>query len=241
VTLTVEVVTSTKMASTPFDFNLFSQSELQNAANGLTKSENGLNKDQTIVALLAVNEHLGLPDIVVNGLESAPARKILKRLLDKLPCDIDGVMPIAGVLPDDGKESFVMFGVRDLTTDDQIWVANEAPHTMVFHNSFLNPLDVSAVSLEEIEQTLEPLEYWVAGPSPLAANIGVTEKESERFFHGGKVNVNNFSRFYVSYAPTGRATCYITDALIPWGRSGLVSASSRTTTVIREAHSFVPW
>ena len=50
------------------------------------------------------------------------------------------------------------------------------------------------------------------------ANIGVTEEESEKLRCSvDKPNVKSFSCFYISYAPTGRAKCYITGALIPQG------------------------
>ena len=88
------------MVGTQFDFDLFSQIVLQNAANGLTLSESGLNKDQLIVALLAVGQHLRQPEIVVTGLNSNQLRARLKTLLDKLPCDPEGPHPIASQLPD---------------------------------------------------------------------------------------------------------------------------------------------
>ena len=88
------------MADTQFDFGLFSQIVLQNAAKGHTLSESGLNKDQLIVALLVVNQHLGQPEIVVIGSNSSQLRARLKTLLDKLPCDPEGPHPIASQLPD---------------------------------------------------------------------------------------------------------------------------------------------
>ena len=195
------------MPSTPFEFNPFSQIELQDAANGLTHSQNGLNKNQMTAALLAINESLGLPDIsdTMKSLDNAQLRKILKKQLDKLPCDSNGLMPIAGAVRDDRFLKFVMFGMGNLYLDDHVWVANEAPYRMVFHNSCLNPLVVSAESLEEIEQKFKLVVCCVASHGPMMANIGLTKKEYFKTARdGGKAKVNTFSRFYISYAPTGR-------------------------------------
>ena len=50
-----------------------------------------------------------------------------------------------------------MFGMGNLITDDQVWVSNIAPYGMLYHNSCLNPLVVSSVSLEVIENTFD---HW---------------------------------------------------------------------------------
>jgi hypothetical protein len=106
------VILTSKMPSSPFKFSTFSENVLRNAA-GRTKSQNGLNKEQTTMALLAVDEALGQPDIsdVVKRLKSDGLRKMLKKLLDKLPCDSNGPMPTAGVLQGDCFLRYVMFGM----------------------------------------------------------------------------------------------------------------------------------
>jgi hypothetical protein len=154
-----------------------------------------------MVALLAVNEHLGQPDIVplVTSLKSKQLRHRLKTLLNILACDLDEEMPVAGQLPDSGAKKYVMFGVGNLHSDDQIWIANIVPYGMVIHCPCLNPPVVSSVSLGETERIFKPVEFWVAGSSQLTENIGVTVEESEKLrFSVGNLNVKNFSRFYVS-------------------------------------------
>jgi hypothetical protein len=90
--------------------------KLNNAANGKTGTEGGMNIPELAHALLAFNEFLLLPDIVppVTSLRGGQIRYRLKALLNILPHDLDGTLPVAGQLPSSGDEQFVIFGVGNL-------------------------------------------------------------------------------------------------------------------------------
>jgi hypothetical protein len=102
--------------------------------------------------------------------------------------------------------------------NDQIWLTETVPYGTVIHCSALNPPVVSSVSLSEIEHMFDLVEFSIADSSELAVNVGVTSEESAKLdFSVGNLHVRSFSRFFVSYAPTARARCYIADELIPEG------------------------
>ena len=90
-----------------------------------------------------------------------------------------------------------------------------------------------SATLEEIESVFDPVEFSIAGNDEMAVNIGVTSAERDKLaFAVGDLHVQNFSRFFASYAPTGRATCYVTDEKIPKGALRISFATIAGTLVI---------
>jgi hypothetical protein len=221
--------------------------KLNNAANGKTESEGGLNIPELAQALLAVNESLLLPDInpPVTSLLGGQMRDKLKALLKILPQDLDKTLPVAAQLPSIDAEQFAIFGVGNLIHSDQMWLADNmseagrhaGTQAMMIHCSTLKPLTNCllgwSATLEEIESVFDPVEFSIAGNSEMAVNIGVTSGERDKLaFSVGDLHVQNFSRFFASYAPTGCATCYITDEKIPKGALQISFATLAGTLVI---------
>jgi hypothetical protein len=123
--------------------------KLNNAANGKTESEGGMNIPELAQALLALNEFMLLPDInpPVTSLRGGQMRHRLKALLKILPHDLDGTLPVAGQLPSIDDEQFVIFGVGNLIHSDQMWLAENmsdagrhaGTQAMMIHCSTLKP------------------------------------------------------------------------------------------------------
>jgi hypothetical protein len=215
--------------------------KLNNAANGKTESGGGMNIPELAQALLAVNESLLLPDITppVTSLLGGQMRDMLKALLKILPQDLDGTLPVVGQLPSIDDKQFVIFGVENLIHSDQMWLADDGTQAMMIHCSTLKPLTNCllgwSATLEETESVFDPVEFSIAGNDEMAVNIGVTSAERDKLaFSVGDLHVQNFSRFFASYmyAPTGRATCYVTDEKIPKGALRISFATIAGTLVI---------
>ena len=214
--------------------------KLTNAANGKTECDGGMNIPELIGAVIAVNKSLGLPDIdpPVTSLLGGQMRDMLKALLKILPQDLDGTLPVAVQLSSIADKQFAFFGVENLSHSDQMWLADSASQAMVIHCHYtLKPLANCllgwSATLEEIESVFDPVEFSIAGNSEMAVNIGVTSGERDKLaFSVGDLHVQNFSRFFASYAPTGRATCYVTDEKIPKGALRISFATLAGTLVI---------
>ena len=219
---------------------------LQNAADGKTASEGGMNKEELTLALLALNGFLLQPAIIVTSLRSTQLRHRLKALLDTLPYDLDGTLPVAAdatgeadmcvqwlcdanLHPAVSSEQFALFGAGNINPSDQMWVAENMPVSMVIHCCTLNPLTNclrgSSATLEEINSVFDAVEFDLeCRHAEMAATLGVTSAEQDKlnsstdFINAhNDLHVRNFCRFYISYAPTARATCYLTGEKIPKG------------------------
>ena len=216
---------------------------LQNAADGKTASEGGMNKEELTLALLALNGFLLQPAIIVTSLRSTQLRHRLKVLLDT-HVHLDGTLRVAAdttgeadmcvqwlcdanLHPAVSSEQFALFGAGNLNPSDQMWVAENMPVSMVIHCCTLNPLTNClrgwSATLEKINSVFDAVEFDLeCRHAEMAATIGVTSAEQDKLnsstdfinaFHD--LHVRNFCRFYISYAPTARATCYLTGEKIP--------------------------
>ena len=103
-----------------------------------------------------------------------------------------------------------MFGMGKISEEDQQYIAHKAPHGMAFHNSAPEPLSVAGISFEEIEQKFEPVEYY-AGDF-----IGMTQTKFDKTDYGARRPMC-FHTSKFSYAPSGRAKCYVTGNTIAKG------------------------
>jgi len=205
-----------------------------------------MNKEELTLALVALNGFLLQPAIIVTSLRSKQLRHRLKALLNTLPYDLDGTLPVAAdatgeadmcvqwlcdanLHPAVSSEQFALFGVGNINPSDQMWVAENMPVSMVIHCCTLNPLTNClrgwSATLEEINSVFDAVEFNIAGDSEMAATIGITSAEQDKlnsstdFINAhNDLHVRNFCRFYISYAPTARATCYLTGEKIPKGR-----------------------
>ena len=249
------------MVAHTFDFTVYSQVKLNNATNGKTETEGGMNKEELTLALLALNGFLLQPAIIVTSLRSTQLRHRLKALLDTLPYDLDGTLPVAAdatgeadmcvqwlcdanLHPAVSSEQFALFGAGNINPSDQMWVAENMPVSMVIHCDTLNPLTNclrgSSATLEEINSVFDAVEFDLeCRHAEMAATLGVTSAEQDKlnsstdFINAfGDLHVRNFCRFYISYAPTGRATCYLTGEKIPKGTLRISFAIIAGTRVI---------
>ena len=216
---------------------------LQNAADGKTASEGGMNKEELTLALVALNGFLLQPAIMcLTSLRSTQLRHRLKVLLDT-HVHLDGTLRVAAdttgeadmcvqwlcdanLHPAVSSEQFALFGAGNINPSDQMWVAENMPVSMVIHCCTLNPLTNClhgwSATLEKINRIFDAVEFNIAGDNEMAATIGITSAEQDKlnsstdFINAhNDLHVRNFCRFYISYAPTGRATCYLTGEKIP--------------------------
>jgi len=218
----------------------FDTVKLTNAANGKTECGGGMNIPELMEALIAVNKSLGLPDIdpPVTSLLGKQMRPRLKDLLKMLPQDLDGTSTVAIQLASIAVKHFAFFGVENLRHSDQIWLADNATQAMMIHSDItLKPLANCllgwSTTLEEIESVLDPIEFSIEVGVHWGLSIGVTGAERDKLDSAvGDLHVSNFARFYISYAPTGRATCYITGEKIRKGALRISFATIAGTFVI---------
>jgi hypothetical protein len=176
---------------------------------------------------------------VVNNLPCDLLRQILKTLLGRLACEPMGKLPKTCILPDPPK--YLLYALGSVSEQDQQTIVDRAPHTMVYHNSVMAPLSVAGVSIQEIEQKFEPIEYFAAGHAG-HEHIGLTQTEYDTFdghnaehIQKNRGKVTALSRFVLNYDKSGRAKCYMTGDKITKGalriNFGTPSYATRVGTV----------
>lgn len=205
----------------------YTEETLRFAAKGLSKKQGGLNKGDVKLAVLELSTKAFETDkyrghnllSVVNDVPGDVLREMLKKLLGR--CDPMGKLPC--ILPDPPKH--LLYALGSVSEQDQQTIVDRAPHTMVYHNSRLDPLSVAgnslsrkSLSIQEIEQNFEPIKYFADGHAE-HEHIGLTQKEYDTFDGSwakrGKVTA--LSRFVLNYDKSGRAKCYITGNKIAKG------------------------
>ena len=151
--------------------------KLQRAAGGCSKKRGGLDIKELVPALLESVEALrvqgelnsifcqcppfnDLAD-VVNTLPGAVLRTMLKTVLSRLACDAFGKPPKTAVLPD--TPEYLLYGLDRLSSQDQRYITDRAPYTTVYQNSAMAPLNVVGMSVEAIEKSFAPIEYFASG------------------------------------------------------------------------------